>query len=357
MMGPGQRGPASAGWGWGLIALVVALAVLVVGIGAIWLYDHGQRDRLASGVRIANVDVGGMKATAARDKVRHELTTHVNEPIVVQWRDKRFELRPRDAGVGYAVQATVDKALARSREGSIFSRTWRAIGGGKLEVNLVPKISYSRPAVDRFVRRVTSRIDRPARDATLGYSAGGLSKVPERRGLKVNAEQLRNAVVFDLDNQRSGLLTPVVAPVRPKVTRAQLASRYPSVIVINRDSKELLLYKRLKLSKTYGIAVGQAGLETPAGLHSVTDKSVDPAWNVPNESWAGSLAGQTIPGGAPDNPIKSRWIGFYPGDGIHGTADDASIGSAASHGCIRMHVPDVEDLYDRVRLGDPVYVI
>ena len=76
-----------------------------------------------------------------------------------------------------------------------------------------------------------------------------------------------------------------------------------------------------------------------------------------NEAWAGSLAGQVIPGGAPDNPLKARWIGFFAGDGIHGTADDASIGSAASHGCIRMHVPDVEDLYDRVQIGDPVYVI
>jgi lipoprotein-anchoring transpeptidase ErfK/SrfK len=344
--------------GRSFIAVVSIAALLVLGICGVWLYDRGQRDKLAPGVKIANIDVGGMQSTAARDKVRHELTVRVNQPIVVQWGHQRFELSPRDANVGYAVQGAVDKALSRSREGSIFSRTWRSIQGNELKINVRPKISYARPAVERFVSRITDKIDRPPRDATLAYSASGLSKVPERAGRKVNAEQLRNAVVFDLENQRyGGVLTPVVTRLRPKVTRAQLASRYPSVIIINRDSKELLLYKRLKLSQTYGIAVGQAGLETPAGLHSVTDKSVDPAWNVPNESWAGSLAGTTIPGGAPDNPIKSRWIGFYPGDGIHGTADDASIGTAASHGCIRMHVPDVEDLYDRVRIGDPVFVI
>ena len=149
----------------------------------------------------------------------------------------------------------------------------------------------------------------------------------------------------------------VAKRTRPKVTTSELATRYPRVIIINRSDFTLTLYKNLKSFKSYGIAVGQAGLESPPGLHSVTDKTVDPTWYVPQAAWAGSLAGQVIPGGAPDNPLKARWIGFFPGDGIHGTADDASIGSAASHGCIRMHVPDVEDLYDRVEVGDPVYVI
>jgi lipoprotein-anchoring transpeptidase ErfK/SrfK len=341
-----------------LIAVVSVVALLVLGAVGLYLYDHGQRDHLAQGIKIAGIDVGGMRAGAARDKVRHELTARLDQPIAVQRGRQRFHLSPRSANVGYNIQATIDEAVRRSRRGSIFTRTWRSIQDSRVKANLSPKISYSRPAVTGFVKRVTNKLDREPRDATLGYSAGGLSKVPGRNGLKVNGEQLRNAIIFNLENQRyAGALTPIVTVLHPRVTTAQLATRYPSVIIINRDSRELQLYKRLRLSKSYGIAVGQAGLETPAGLHSVTDKSVDPAWNVPNESWAGSLAGTTIPGGAPDNPIKSRWIGFYPGDGIHGTADDASIGSAASHGCIRMHVPDVEDLYDRVRLGDPVYVI
>jgi lipoprotein-anchoring transpeptidase ErfK/SrfK len=344
--------------GRSLIGVVILVAVLVLGTVAVWLYDHGQRDKLAPGVRIANIDVGGMRKNPARDKVRHGLTLAVNQPIVVQWGPQRFELDPRDAKVGYAVQAAVEKALSRGREGSIFSRTWRDLVGGELKINLQPKIAYSRAAVDRFVERITENIDRAPRDASLGYSATGLTELPERPGLKVNAQQLRNAVVFDLENQRyGGVLTPVVTRPPPKVTRAQLPSRYPSVIIINRKTKQLQLYKQLKPFKTYAIAVGQAGLQTPAGLHSVTDKSVNPTWKVPNESWAGSRAGTTVPGGAPDNPLKARWIGFYPGDGIHGTAEDWSIGTAASHGCIRMHIPDVKDLYNRVKLGDSVFVI
>jgi lipoprotein-anchoring transpeptidase ErfK/SrfK len=49
-------------------------------------------------------------------------------------------------------------------------------------------------------------------------------------------------------------------------------------------------------------------------------------------------------------------MGFHDGQGIHGTADIASLGSAASHGCIRMSVPDVKELYGKVEKGTPVFV-
>jgi lipoprotein-anchoring transpeptidase ErfK/SrfK len=107
--------------------------------------------------------------------------------------------------------------------------------------------------------------------------------------------------------------------------------------------------------KNYPIAVGQAGLETPAGKYNIQNKQVDPSWHVPESDWAGSLAGQVIPPG-PQNPLKARWMGIYAGAGIHGTSDVGSLGTNASHGCIRMAVPDVIDLYDRVNVGDPVFI-
>ena len=92
-----------------------------------------------------------------------------------------------------------------------------------------------------------------------------------------------------------------------------------------------------------------SGLETPAGLYHIQNKAVDPAWTCPHSAWAGSLAGQVIPGGAPNNPLKARWMGIFDGAGIHGTdpSEYGSIGTAASHGCVGMRIPDVEDLYDR----------
>jgi len=143
--------------------------------------------------------------------------------------------------------------------------------------------------------------------------------------------------------------------VKPQVTTDQLAQRYPTFITIYRGAFQLRLWKNLKLVKTYTIAVGQAGLETPAGQYTIDDKQVDPSWHVPNSAWAGSLAGQVIPPG-PEDPLKARWMGFYNGAGIHGTDELASLGTAASHGCVRMSIPDVVELYPQVPLGTPIYI-
>ncbi len=83
--------------------------------------------------------------------------------------------------------------------------------------------------------------------------------------------------------------------MQPKVTTAQLAKKYPVVLVADRSNFQLRLYKDLKLSKEYTVAVGAVGFDTPAGLYHIQNKAVDPAWTVPNSAWAGDLAGQVDP--------------------------------------------------------------
>ena len=128
------------------------------------------------------------------------------------------------------------------------------------------------------------------------------------------------------------------------------------MLVADRGSFQLHLYKDLELSKSYTVAVGALGFDTPAGLYHIQNKAVDPAWSVPNSDWAGDLAGTVVPGGVPENPLKARWMGIYDGAGIHGTDQTYSLGSAASHGCIRMAIPDVIELYDQVEVNTPIYI-
>jgi len=148
-----------------------------------------------------------------------------------------------------------------------------------------------------------------------------------------------------------------VTPVKPKVTPEELANKYPSYIIVDRKNFTLRLYRNLKLDRTYPIAVGRQGLETPAGLYDVQWRETNPSWHVPNSAWAGDLAGKTIPPG-PDDPIKARWMAFNGGAGIHGIdpSEYSSIGHNASHGCVRMRIPDVIDVYDKTDVGTPVYV-
>ena len=84
--------------------------------------------------------------------------------------------------------------------------------------------------------------------------------------------------------------------------------------------------------------------------------AVNPSWHVPQSDWAGDLAGTVVPPG-PENPIKARWMGIYDGAGIHGTDGINSLGTNASHGCVRMAIPDVEELYAQVKVGTPVLIV
>ena len=144
---------------------------------------------------------------------------------------------------------------------------------------------------------------------------------------------------------------------KPKVTTADLAKKYPAVVIINRGAFQLTLYKNLKPAKTYGIAVGQVGLETPAGLYDIQNKAVNPAWHVPN-CGLGGLAWPARSSRAARRTTRSRRAGWASTTAPASTARDAegSIGTAASHGCIRMRIPDVEELYDEVPVGAPVYI-
>ena len=169
---------------------------------------------------------------------------------------------------------------------------------------------------------------------------------------------LRRALVRSITSL-SGRRTSVAARVDtlpPRITARKLASRYPDYITVDRKGFRLRHYRRLRLVKSYRIAIGQVGFDTPIGLYHLQNKAINPAWNVPEKSWAGELAGRVIPSSSPDNPIKARWMGIYDGAGIHGTEETGSLGSAASHGCIRMAVPEVKELYRRVEVGTPVYI-
>jgi len=165
-------------------------------------------------------------------------------------------------------------------------------------------------------------------------------------------------LVVELAAHHTGRRRVVELPTRvvhPDVSTTDLAKQYPAFITIDRSTFTLRLFRDLRFYKSYRIAVGRQGLETPAGEYEINDRQVNPSWHVPNSPWAGSLAGQIIPPG-PADPIKARWLGFYNGAGIHGTDDIGSLGTAASHGCIRMSIPDVEQLYPQVPLHTPIYV-
>lgn len=126
-------------------------------------------------------------------------------------------------------------------------------------------------------------------------------------------------------------------------------------IRVDRGKRKLYLYEDGQLVKTYSVAVGQPAWPSPVGTFVIISKVVNPTWIPPKSSWA---AGEKTTGPGPSDPLQARvmWLSA-PAVGIHGTNEPSSIGQALSHGCIRMRVPDVIDLYNRVFVGTPVQIM
>lgn len=334
------------------------LVALVLVLGALYLYDRGQSDVISKGISVAGVPVGGLHASAARARIEARVIAPLTRPLTVVSANRHWELTAQQARLRVNVTNTVDAAMRLSREGSFISRALRALEGKSLDRNVALAVSYDHSAVRRLDDGVRRMVNLAPRDATVQPSGGALQEVASRSGVKVNSRLL----AVDVERALTGggprrVVVPTVA-VAPKVTTAHLASAYPAYIIVDRASYTLRFYRRLRLTHSYPIAVGMQGLETPPGLYHIQWKQVNPPWYVPNSAWAGALAGQTIPPG-PQDPLKARFMSFDGGAGIHGIdpSEYGSIGHNASHGCVRMTIPDVIDLYGRSPVGTPVYVV
>jgi lipoprotein-anchoring transpeptidase ErfK/SrfK len=341
-----------------IVAAAGALLLVVLG-AAMYVYDHSRRDVIAKGVKIDGVSVGGLHEAAARAKIQHDLLAKLERPVTVRWGSQKWSIDAREADLSVDTQNMVAQAESASREGSIVTRTVRGLFGGSVNRNIALVVNYSHQAVRGLTARVRAAVNRPPRNAAVQPTSSGLTDVPAQDGMTVEGTRLGGRIEYALTGATAnGRVSVPTHAVRPAVTSSQLATKYPAYIVVDRAQFRLRLYEHLRLAKTYEIAVGMEGLETPGGLYKIQWKEVDPPWLVPKKAWAGSLAGTVVPPG-PADPLKARFMSFDGGAGIHGIdpSEYSSIGHDASHGCVRMRIPDVIALYGRTPVGTPVYII
>jgi lipoprotein-anchoring transpeptidase ErfK/SrfK len=339
---------------WIAVAAVVVLVVALVG-GA-YAYDSAQKDKIADGVTVAGVDVGGLDQSEAEAAVRRHLLKPLRHSLKVSYDGESWKLDGAKLKVRADVSDAVEKAVEESQDGGLPTRLVRYVTGGEVDAKIGADIAYSQRAINRFVRHVAEEINREPEDASVDPAADSLEVVSGKPGRKVRdvalSKDLEDAV---LNAEAPRTIVASVHSTKPEVTTKDVASKYPSYLTLDRSSFTLRLWKNLKLAKTYTVAVGMEGLETPEGTYEIQEKEENPSWHVPDSAWAGDLAGQVIPPG-PADPIKARWMAIYEGAGIHGTEETESLGSAASHGCVRMSIPDVEELYDQVEVGTPIFI-
>jgi hypothetical protein len=292
---------------------------------------------------IAGIAVGGLGPARARAELRRRLEPKYERAIEVRIHGRRRTKPTRRLGQRVLYGAMVDSAFDLARRGEwVHVRLKRTIDGDRLTAAVS---DLSRPFY------------RPARNARARFGIRRVARIPGRSGRAVDTGALRRDLLSELRRPAGARwVRGHLVWVRPAVRRSDLRRIYRTYVSVSRGARVVRLFKRLRVVRRYRVAVGAAGYATPAGLHRVQSKQRNPTWYVPNRAWAGSLAGQRIPPGDPRNPLKARFIAIGGGVGFHGTGDLGSIGQAASHGCIRMTIPDVISLYNRVPVGTPVLI-
>ena len=285
--------------------------------------------QIPPGVTISGIPVEYMTAAEAEPAVAAAFAL----PVPVRFGKRSFALDPNR----YAVPQ-IRRAIAYALD----ARPGTTV---RLPVTL------RRDRVSGWTAKLAKRFDRSPVDSTLRLRKlrPWLSK--DRPGKRLEQRALTNAI---LDRLSTHSRRPVVAKaiaLKPAVTRLD----YGPIIVIRRDSKGLYLYRGMRLWRTFGVATGQSSYPTPLGRWSIVTMQRNPWWYPPDSDWARGES--PIPPG-PGNPLGTRWMGLSAsGVGIHGTPDSASIGYSASHGCIRMHIPSAEWLFNHVDVGTPVFVV
>jgi lipoprotein-anchoring transpeptidase ErfK/SrfK len=312
-------------------------------------------ERIAPNVTAAGVPVSGLTTDEAAAKLVATYGERLsNKGVSVKAAGRSFRMSPQQARLTFDALRSAKRALYAGRT---LAQTPAAPGAPPAAVDVPLAIEFSRSAVRRFVGRVDRGLSRRPRNSQLRITLRRVYVTHSRPGRDIDHVALAKEIATALADPRLvRVFRPKLIKVKAKVTSLQVRRRARTVITIQQSTFTLRLFKDLKLRKSYKVAVGQPAYPTPRGLFAIQSKQVNPTWSVPNSPWAGELAGTSVGGGSAANPLKARWMGITGSVGIHGTGLDASIGTRASHGCIRMHVWDVIALYNRVPIGTPVLI-
>jgi len=293
---------------------------------------------IASGVTIEGVDVSGLTRRDAELRIATEVVAPKRAPLVVVIRGHRIPISPDNAGYTYLISRAVAGAM----------NVARTQPPGPVDIPLTERVQLGK--LKKVLEWRARKLRVSPKNATVAYSArtGKVKITRSRAGVELNVQRsltkVRDAIL-------SGDRTPLTLPL------SRIAADVPTVpttVFIDRGRFRLTIVRRDGI-RTFPVAVGQPAYPTPTGAFHVVDKQRNPTWYPPDSRWAAGL-GPVAPGAG--NPLGTRWMGLSaPGIGMHGTPSPGSIGTRASHGCIRMYIRDAERLFELLDIGTPVTIL
>ncbi len=335
-----------------ILAAFAALVLFALAAGSALAVadDFVIRETMPTGAAVDGHELDGLTRDEARTLVADQVAKPLAEPITVIHGERTFTLDAASLATvdvdGMVADAFQPKAAASLPE-RLRARALAESTGGSVE----PKVTIDETVLSAWLDDVASSVDTAPADAAMVVQGTSLKVTPSKKGERVDREAALTAITTALQDGTKELTLPVTY-TDPKVAEKDLGS----TILVRRSQRKLWLYDHGKLVKTYSIAVGSPSYPTPRGNWTIIQKRYRPTWSNPGSAWAKSMPAYIGPG--PGNPLGTRALNLdASGIRIHGTSSDYSIGTAASHGCMRMHMWDIEDLYDRVEVGTPVFII
>lgn len=345
-----------------ILVSVLAIAMLMLSGTMAWAVaeDFDQAQTVPEGVRLIAVggtpiDIGGMSA----DELRACITTSVEFPLMqpLNVRYGKLKFAPLNVRaskiVTIHVDAMVREAFNPLAESTLASRVMQSVSGATQSVDVKPQYAVDEAKVRRWVAGVAKKIDKKPVDAVLTVKNNRVYIKRSSTGASVDQKITTARMLAAIKSRKA----PKMVDVRVRtLSPAVKESSFGKTIVVDRSQRRLYLYEGVKLKKEYRVAVGTPGFPTPLGEFKITLKRYLPTWSNPGSAWAADMPASIPPG--PGNPLGTRAMNLNaPGIRIHGTNKVNSIGTAASHGCVRMLRSDVEALYEMVEVGTPVYIV
>jgi lipoprotein-anchoring transpeptidase ErfK/SrfK len=338
---------------WSRVPFVVlAPLAILAGIAAIgsFAYARSALDRIMPGVKIAGVDVGDMTRTEAERAVAPHVSADLSRMISVEAAGLTWEVTPAVLAVQADVPAAVSQALAASDAVGWPANAYHRVTGKPVNVSISIPYAYPKDPIASFVKLLAARVHRAPADAALALHVDKLAMRHSRNGRDLRTKASVRLILAGL---RSGS-TSVTLPTRVMKPRAS-DKTLGKTLTVNLTTNTLQLYQGFKVIRTYPVATAMQGFSTPVGTWKVAWKEFHPTWSNPGTPWAKGMPQFIGPGLS--NPLGLRALALSaPGVLIHGTPEDYSIGSWASHGCIRMHETDALKLYPLVPVNTPVII-
>ena len=341
---------------WPLIVGLVA-GVLVLALGGVafatFRYEQANANRLLAGTTIGGVDVSGMTRAEATAAVRGLARADLDREIVVVVDGERFTTTARELGRRTWVGRAVGQAMDASERIGWVERAWRRLRDDPVDLDIDLPLAGS-GGVEAFVRRTAREVSVDPRNAAIEVDgSGSLVFQQAKPGSALTVRKAERLLAGALDDGSSMVRLPVHA-VTPEITPQTMLP----TIVVHVDTNRLDLYEGFEVTHSWDVATAKPGWTTPVGEWSLYQKRENPTWYNPAlDSWGADLPA-VVPGG-PGNPMGTRAL-YITAPGlirIHGTTSPDSIGRYASHGCIRMHNEQVEELYDLVPVGTKVIIM